>query len=251
MAIYRLLQDGAFEPEHIELVATAYEDTLRAMRLTNRADPVTELIAKAIFEMAQTGERHPDRLREMTLAKLGIVKTEWLESFEAAKTGAQRGPKETPGRVVDSASLSTSLGVLVRAAIEKAEGGARAAFYISNGAKLHHIIGMPEAYARYVDGFPIGPQLLACGLAASRGQAIITRDVAEEPLWEPWLWLAKQFDYRACWSFPVETSAGMIVGTFAMYYRDPREAAPRDLDLAATITRAAAIIIISPQLADK
>ena len=109
---------------------------------------------------------------------------------------------------------------------------------------------MPETYARYVDGFAIGPQSLACGLAASKGQPIITRDVAEEPLWQPWLWLAEQFDYRACWSFPVQTSAGKVVGTFAMYYREPREATPRDLDLAATITRAAAIMI-SPQLAEQ
>jgi GAF domain-containing protein len=159
--------------------------------------------------------------------------------------------KTQPGqRVVGRASLRASLGALVHTAIENAAGEARAAFYISNGAKLHHIIGMPEAYARQVDGFAIGQQSLACGLAAARRQPIITRDVAEEPLWKPWLWLAKQFDYRACWSFPVETSEGDIVGTFAMYFRDPREATPRDLDLAATITRAAAIMI-SPQLADQ
>jgi hypothetical protein len=42
---------------------------------------------------------------------------------------------------------------------------------------LHHVIGMPEAYARYVDGFVMGPQSVA--LAAFTGQLIITRDVAE------------------------------------------------------------------------
>ena len=47
--------------------------------------------------------------------------------------------------------------------------------------------------------------------------------VTEEPLWKPWVWLATQFDYRACWSFPVETSSGEIVGTFAMYFKKPRE----------------------------
>jgi len=145
-----------------------------------------------------------------------------------------------------AAAFRASLHALVRTAIENTKGEARAAFYISDGAALHHVVGMPEAYARYVDGFAIGPQSLACGLAAARGEPIITRDVTEEPLWKPWLWLAQQFDYRACWSFPVETPARKIVGTFAMYYRDPREATPRDLDLAATITRTAAIMI-SPQ----
>lgn len=115
-----------------------------------------------------------------------------------------------------------------------------------NGNKLHHIAGMTEAYAGYVNGFAIGPQSLACGLAAAMRQPIITPDVIEEPRWEAWRWLAKQFDYRACWSFPVQNSEGKIVGTFAMYYKEPREASAHDLNFAATIT-SVATEIISPQ----
>jgi GAF domain-containing protein len=144
-------------------------------------------------------------------------------------------------------SLFHLLDVLVRTVIEKGRGEARAAFYIADGAKLHHVTGMPEAYARYVDGFAISPKSLACGLAASTGQPIITRDVAEEPLWKPWVWLATQFDYRACWSFPVKTSSGKIVGTFAMYFRKPREATESEIDFAATITRAAAVAMSRPR----
>src|SRR5215831_5687319 len=66
-------------------------------------------------------------------------------------------------------------------------------------------------------------------------------NVTGEPLWQPWLWLAEQFDYRACWSFSVETSSGKIVGTFAMYFKKPRDATEDELDFAAMITRAAAI----------
>jgi hypothetical protein len=168
-----------------------------------------------------------------------LPQSEWVEFAHAES--ANRASMN--GRPV---SLSDLLHVLVRTAVANTGGEARAAFYIANGDKLHHVIGMPEAYARQVDGFQIGPESLACGLAAARGEPIITRDVVDEPLWQPWLWLAKQFDYRACWSFPVETSTGKIVGTFAMYYKEPREAEPRDLDLAATITRAAAIMISPP-----
>jgi CheY-like chemotaxis protein len=72
VAIYRLLQNAAFDPETIEILAKSYEDTLRCLNL-DRADPRTELIAKKIFENAQTGERNADRLRDTTLAQLGIV----------------------------------------------------------------------------------------------------------------------------------------------------------------------------------
>jgi len=64
--------------------------------------------------------------------------------------------------------------------MEKGNGEARAAFYIADGTTLHHVTGMPEAYARYVDGFVIGPQSLACGLAASTGQPIIARPMSPE-----------------------------------------------------------------------
>ena len=60
MAIYRLLQKSAFGPEDIELLATAYEDALRALKLNDRDDPITQLVAKRIIEAAQTGLRDPD-----------------------------------------------------------------------------------------------------------------------------------------------------------------------------------------------
>jgi two-component system CheB/CheR fusion protein len=52
---------------------------------------------------------------------------------------------------------------------------------------------------------------------------------------------AKEFDYHACWSFPIEAKRGEIVGTFAMYYREPTDSS--DLHLASTLTRTAAEII--------
>ena len=73
MAIYRILQNAAFDPERIELVAKAYEDTLRSLNLVDRSDPLTELIAKEIFEAAQRGERDSDRLRQVAIASLGLT----------------------------------------------------------------------------------------------------------------------------------------------------------------------------------
>src|SRR5262249_5574398 len=109
-----------------------------------------------------------------------LPQSEWIES-------ARGEPAERILECVNGASLSDLLDVLVRTAIQKSQGGARAAFYIANGNTLHHVTGMSEAYAKYVDGFVIGPQSLACGLSAATGKPIITRDVAEEPLWKPWL----------------------------------------------------------------
>src|SRR5262245_56635350 len=67
MAIYRLLQKNVFEPEDVRLMTTVYEDVLKAFSLIERTDPVTELIAKTVIEMVQTGERDPARLKDLTI----------------------------------------------------------------------------------------------------------------------------------------------------------------------------------------
>jgi GAF domain-containing protein len=81
---------------------------------------------------------------------------------------------------------------------------------------------------------------LACGLAAATRHPVITPDVMADASWSKWRWLAKAFGYRGCWSFPIETRDGNIVGTFAMYHKEPTDAKTRDLDLAAVLTCAAA-----------
>jgi hypothetical protein len=73
MAIYRLLKFSAFDPEEITCMTAAYEDALRVLQLANRQDPITELVAKKIIEVAQAGARNRDRLREKALSELGIT----------------------------------------------------------------------------------------------------------------------------------------------------------------------------------
>lgn len=57
MAIYRLLQNSAFAPEDITPLVAAYEDCLRTLKLSDLSDPITEIVAKKIIELAQTGIR--------------------------------------------------------------------------------------------------------------------------------------------------------------------------------------------------
>ncbi|MGC3973687.1 MAG: chemotaxis protein CheB [Nitrospira sp.] len=155
------------------------------------------------------------------------------------------GQKEAFQAAMSGAPLKASLDVLIRTVVEQSNGTARAAFYLTNrdGTTLHHITGMSDAYARCVDGFKIGTDSLACGLAVQRGEPVITPDVEQDSRWQSWLWLARQFNYRGCWSFPVRTAGGPILGTLAWYFNEPREPSLRMMELAATVTHAAAIII--------
>jgi hypothetical protein len=72
VAIYPLLQDSAFGPEQIQCMASAYEDALLVLNIRDRSDPVSEVIAKKIIEVAQTGVFDPIELRRTALKRAGI-----------------------------------------------------------------------------------------------------------------------------------------------------------------------------------
>ncbi len=73
MPIRQLLDSNAFNPEEVTTLRDVFEDTLRALKLTDRSDPVTSLIAKKIIELARLGERDPARLRQAALQAFSLT----------------------------------------------------------------------------------------------------------------------------------------------------------------------------------
>ncbi|QJU59316.1 GAF domain-containing protein [Sphingomonas sp. AP4-R1] len=102
---------------------------------------------------------------------------------------------------------------------------------------------LPKAYNAAVHGIPIGHGIGSCGTAAASGKPIIVTDIAVDPLWADYRDLALGFDLRACWSMPIEAADGRLLGTFANYYREPREPTERDLELISMAARTTAIAV--------
>jgi len=72
MAIYRLLQEASFDQPSIDRMTAAYEATLKMLRLVDRSDPLTELIAKKIIEVARNGEHDPARICARAIKEFGV-----------------------------------------------------------------------------------------------------------------------------------------------------------------------------------
>jgi len=70
MPIRGALQTRAFGPEDIRIITVAFEDALRELKLVDRSDPLTEIVAKKMIEIADEGERDPIRLKYRTLQAL-------------------------------------------------------------------------------------------------------------------------------------------------------------------------------------
>jgi hypothetical protein len=75
MAIYRLIAAGAFGPDEVQAMSSAYEIALTELGIADRNDPLTELIAKAIVNVTATGERNPETIKERSLNALGVRRT--------------------------------------------------------------------------------------------------------------------------------------------------------------------------------
>ncbi len=74
MAIYRLMQRAGFAPEDVERMGAAYERVLKELGLKDRNDPLTEIIAKHIIEIAQTGEKDPDLISDAALKRISTAR---------------------------------------------------------------------------------------------------------------------------------------------------------------------------------
>ena len=66
-----LKNDHSFGPEDIANLTAAFEAALARLALTDRKDPLTTAVAKAVIQLAKDGERDPDRLRDGALRTLG------------------------------------------------------------------------------------------------------------------------------------------------------------------------------------
>ena len=73
MPIYRLLQNMPMGPEEISRLTTAYEQALRTIGIVDRGDPLAELLAKKIIEIAQTGVREPADISAQAIKEIGIA----------------------------------------------------------------------------------------------------------------------------------------------------------------------------------
>jgi PAS domain S-box-containing protein len=102
---------------------------------------------------------------------------------------------------------------------------------------------LPESYIKAIDGLCIGPKAGSCGTAMYRREPIVVTDILEDPLWEPYRGAVEPYGFRACWSTPILAPSGKALGSFAMYYCEPRSPSPAETRALEMATHLAGIAI--------
>ncbi len=168
-----------------------------------------------------------------------------LERRQAEAT--LRGQSYVLELIARAAPLAEVLEALTRIIEKQARESLLASILLldETGSRLHHgaAPSLPDSYNEAIDGLAIGPDVGSCGTAAFRAETIIVTDIATDPLWADFRDLALAYDLRACWSTPILATDGCVLGTFAVYYREPRGPSAQHEQLIALLTRTAAIAI--------
>ncbi len=116
---------------------------------------------------------------------------------------------------------------------------------ISNRLKHGAAPSLPLSYNESIHGRPVNIHSGPCAMAAFLKEQVIAADVASDTRWDTYEWrtLAMAHGLRACWSTPIRSSDEKVLGTFAIYSREPGRPTAQHQHLIGQITHLATVAI--------
>ncbi len=110
---------------------------------------------------------------------------------------------------------------------------------------------IPQSWCEVTRQVPIGDAVGSCGTAAFRRARVIVTDIASHPFWAAFKEKALQAGLQACWSQPFNNSQGELLGTFAIYHREPASPDADELQLIEEYSLLAAFIVEKARMAEQ
>ena len=174
-----------------------------------------------------------------------------VRAKEDAEDAAPRGGAEIQRRVLELIATGQSLKQVLHELVlgmERQHPGMRGSVLLvaEDGAHLQTAAAphlAPEYQALVEQLIRVGPNAGSCGTACFRRERVVVADIASDPLWASYTDIAERFGLRACWSEPILSRDGSVLGSFAMYYDEPRTPAASELEAISVAARLAAIAI--------
>lgn len=155
------------------------------------------------------------------------------------------GQKAALEQMVSGAPLAQVLGTLVRTAEAYSNNGMLVSVLLLEGGHLRHgaAPSLPQAYTDAIDGVAIGNAVGSCGTAAYLNKEIIASDIATDPLWSDYKELALAHGLRSCWSQPIRSPQGKVLGTLACYRHETHEPTATEKEAVALLVNTASLIL--------
>jgi PAS domain S-box-containing protein len=153
-------------------------------------------------------------------------------------------------RLLEMVARGHTLGGILEALCQLVEGEA-AGSYCSvllvdpSGTRLElgAAPSLPASFNGAIHGRPLRADCGPCAMAVCLNEQVIAADFTSDTRWETWRPLAVAHGLRACWSTPILSTTGTVLGAFAIYYGDPRTPTPVHQNLIEQVTHIAGIAI--------
>lgn len=130
------------------------------------------------------------------------------------------------------APLATILDAIVRGVEQEYPAMLCSILLLDNEGK-HLLTGaspsLPDFYNDAINGIEIGVGVGSCGTAAFTGQRVIVEDIQTHPYWASYKNLTSKAGLGACWSEPIRSASGKVLGTFAVYHHEAHQ--PTDAEI--------------------
>jgi PAS domain S-box-containing protein len=171
-----------------------------------------------------------------------------------ARERFEQGIHETLELIATSTPLAETLCRLVLA-IESAVTGMLASILLFDEVRETLRVGaapsLPEPFNRELASFPVGPTAGSCGTAVYRRTPVFVSDILTDPLWAQYRYVVQRYGLRACWSTPIFSKDERVLGTFALYYPEPRRATDQETAVIRRATQIAGIAIERKQMEEQ
>ena len=117
----------------------------------------------------------------------------------------------------------------------------------SSGTRLEHgaAPSLPVSFINSIIGRPVNIDSGPCAMAATLNEQVVSADLTTETRWSDYQWcpMALAHGLKSCWSTPISSAAGKILGAFALYHGEPRTPTPLHQRLIEQLTHIASIAI--------
>jgi PAS domain S-box-containing protein len=116
-----------------------------------------------------------------------------------------------------------------------------------SGTRLEHgaAPSLPASFITSIIGRPVNVDSGPCAMASYLNEQVIAPDLTSETRWAAYAWcpMALAHGLRACWSTPISSTAGKVLGAFAIYYDEPKTPTSLHQSLIEQFTHIASIAI--------
>jgi signal transduction histidine kinase len=181
--------------------------------------------------------------RELEACRQRLVQIDELFVVHKRSEGLLHGEKNLTEMIARGDALEAILEGSCKL-VEEALPGSLAIILLLDGKRLRR--GAAPSFPKYmaeVDGFEIDPAVGTCSAAAARKEQVITVDITNDAHWAGNLELAARHGLKAGWATPLFSSNNQVLGTFGLYWPEPRGPTPEHLQIINQVARLVAFAI--------